>query len=217
MNVPVSAVEGPHDPQADRHEDVACTVCGCVCDDLAMVTRDGRILDIGTDCPLARDWFQDMASGGEGSVRIENQAADYPAAIRRAAALLRNSRAPLIYGLSRSSTPGQRAALRLADRLGATIDTTASTCHAPSIMALQTCGESTCSLGEVRNRSDLVVYWGSNPVRSHPRHMERYLAPGQLVPQGRAGRHVMWWTCAPRRPRGGRTSGFRSSRVATWT
>ena len=99
---------------------------------------------------------------------------------------------PLIYGLSRSSTPGQRSAVRLADELGATIDTTASTCHAPSIMAVQAVGESTATLGEIKNRSDLVIYWGSDPLVSHPRHLERFVdAPGMFVPAGRRDRHLV--------------------------
>jgi formylmethanofuran dehydrogenase subunit B len=99
----------------------------------------------------------------------------------------------LIYGLSRSSTEGQRAAVALADCLGATIDTTASLCHAPSIMAFQQAGESTSSLGEVRNRSDLVVFWGCDPVVSHPRHMERYSvdSTGEFVPGGSRDRTVI--------------------------
>ena len=113
-------------------------------------------------------------------------------AIARAASILAGSRSPLVYGLSRSSTEGQRAAVQLADRIGATIDTTASMCHAPSIMALQYVGENTSTLREVRNRSDLVIYWGSNPLLSHPRHMERVVdSPGRFVPEGRAGRYVV--------------------------
>jgi formylmethanofuran dehydrogenase subunit B len=114
-------------------------------------------------------------------------------AIEHAARLLAESRAPLLFGLSRSSTAGQRAAVALADRLGAFIDTTASVCHGPSIMAIQQVGESTSSLGEVRHRSDLVIFWQADPVISHPRHMERYSVdpPGQFVPNGRAGRTVV--------------------------
>ena len=41
--------------------------------------------------------------------------------------ILAKSRYPLIYGLSRSSTDGQRAAVRLADQLGAVLDTEAGT------------------------------------------------------------------------------------------
>jgi formylmethanofuran dehydrogenase subunit B len=99
----------------------------------------------------------------------------------------------LIWGLSRSSTAGQRAAVLLAEQIGATIDTTASVCHGPSIMAIQEVGESTCSLGEVRNRADLVIFWGADPAESHPRHFERYSvdAEGLFVPRGRADRHVI--------------------------
>jgi len=66
-------------------------------------------------------------------------------------------------------------------------------CHGPSIMAIQQVGESTCSLGEVRNRADLVIFWGADPARSHPRHFERYSvdAKGLFVPRGRADRHVI--------------------------
>src|SRR5690606_8564559 len=66
-------------------------------------------------------------------------------------------------------------------------------CHGPSIMAIQEVGESTCSLGEVRNRADLVLFWGANPAESHPRHFERYsIDPiGELIPRGRADRQVI--------------------------
>ena len=45
----------------------------------------------------------------------------------------------------------------------------------------------------VRNRCDLVVFWGSNPLRSHPRHLERYsgAATGLFVPHGRRDRFVI--------------------------
>ena len=60
-------------------------------------------------------------------------------------------------------------------------------------MAIQQVGESTCSLGEVRNRADLVIFWGADPVQSHPRHFERYSADakGLFVPRGRADRHLI--------------------------
>ncbi len=173
-------------------EDVACTLCGCVCDDLNITTQGGRIVAAEHACPMAEPWFLKQAGNAAAVTRFEGKPATLEQAILHAADILRNSRAPLIYGLSRSSTPGQRAAVRLADQLGATIDTTASTCHAPSIVALQTVGESTSSLGEVRNRADLVVYWGANPVVSHPRHLERCVdAPGMFAPRGRADRRVV--------------------------
>lgn len=31
-----------------------------------------------------------------------------------------------------------------------------------------------CTLGEVKNRADLIIYWGGNPAECHPRHFTKY-------------------------------------------
>jgi formylmethanofuran dehydrogenase subunit B len=174
-------------------DDVACTQCGCVCDDLQITIDGERIVRAERACGLAEPWF--LAQGAEAppAASIAGQPVSCAAAVARAAEVLARSRAPLIYGLSRSSTEGQRAAVALADALGATIDTTASLCHAPSIIAFQQTGESTSSLGEVRNRSDLIVFWGADPTVTHPRHLERYSVDpiGEFLPGGRRDRTVV--------------------------
>lgn len=184
------------DEEMKIHSDVTCTVCGCVCDDLRIRVSGNRLEHIEPSCTLASPWFERLMAAQEISVpaaKVEGQPVSLEAGIERAAEILRNSRAPLIWGLSRSSTEGQRAAVALAERLGANIDTTASVCHASSIMAIQVVGESTSSLGEIKNRSDLVIYWGANPVVSHPRHMERYSADptSDWLPQGRKDRTLV--------------------------
>ena len=177
---------------AQLFENVACTVCGCVCDDLSLQVDQGHVTTVERACPLSEPWLLHQTADEDAGVWLEGNSVTLEEAVAASAEILRKSRAPLIYGLSTSSTPGQRAACRLADQLGATIDTTASTCHAPSIVAVQTVGESTASLGEVKNRADVVVYWGSNPLESHPRHVERCVdASGMFVPGGRADRHVV--------------------------
>lgn len=179
--------------------DVACTVCGCVCDDLTISVRGTTIDRITGTCPLSLPWFDALDVTPPPVARMQGTPVALSAGIRAAQEILRASRAPLIFGLSRSSTEGQRAATRLADTLGANIDTTASICHGPSIMAIQQVGESTCSLGEVRHRSDLVIMWGADPVVTHPRHFERYsLEPtSPLLPRGRADRHLVVIDHAP--------------------
>ena len=173
--------------------DVACTFCGCVCDDLAVTVDAGRVVAATGTCALSEPWLRGQNAHHPPAALVDGVAGEPEAAFARAVELLRASRAPLIYGLSRSTTEGQRAATALADRLGATVDTTASTGHAPSIMALQQVGESTCTLGEVRNRADLVIFWGSDPLTRHPRHLERYSADpvGRFVPGGRRDRVVV--------------------------
>jgi formylmethanofuran dehydrogenase subunit B len=57
-------------------------------------------------------------------------------------------------------------------------------------MAFQGVGEVTCTLGEVRNRGDMIIFWGSNPAESHPRHFTKYslMPKGMFVPNGRKDR-----------------------------
>lgn len=173
--------------------DVACTVCGCVCDDLTLTFDGDRLVSEERACELARPWLYSLNDARPPVARVHGGDATLEEAIAEAAAILKSSRAPLIYGLSRSSTPGQRAAVSLADQTGAIVDTTASIGHGPSIMAIQEVGESTSTLGEVAQRSDLVIFWGAAPAESHPRHFERYsLEPAsELLPSGRADRHVV--------------------------
>lgn len=174
-------------------EDFACAFCSCVCDDLQLTIKDDRIVEAKRACKLADPWLLQQNTQAPPVAEILGRAASLEDAAIAAARLVSNARYPLIYGLSRSSTDGQRAATRLADRIGATIDTTASRGHAPSVMAVQEVGESTCSLGEVKNRSDLVILWGCNPVETHPRHFERYAADcaGLFTPQGRKDRTIV--------------------------
>jgi formylmethanofuran dehydrogenase subunit B len=166
-------------PDEFTFDDVACTVCGCVCDDLRVTVAGGAIVRAENACRLAAPWFAEQGTVAA-PCRIGGEPAAFADAVARAAAILSAAKSPLIYGLSRSTTDGQRRAVALADRLGATIDTTASTGHAASIVALQQVGESTCTLGEVKQRADLVVFWRSDPATTHPRHVERYCPPGTV-------------------------------------
>jgi formylmethanofuran dehydrogenase subunit B len=54
-------------------------------------------------------------------------------------------------------------------------------------------GKVTCTLGEVKNRADLVVYWGGNPAECHPRHFTKYalMPKGRFVPNGRKDRTMV--------------------------
>jgi len=172
---------------------VACPGCGCVCDDLTLHFVGEKLLSVGPDCPLAEAWFSGHSQANRPSVEVDGRDASFAHGVERAAEILRQADLALLYGLSRSATAGQRAAIELAERAGAVIDSTASMCHGPSIMAIQEFGESTCTLGEIRNRADLVIFWGCSPGDSHPRHAERYsvLPAGHFRPGGRDERKIV--------------------------
>jgi formylmethanofuran dehydrogenase subunit B len=179
--------------EANIFTDVACTVCGCVCDDLELRIAGGRIEKAEHACRLAEPWFFALNDSHPPVAAIEGAAASLDEGLQRASHILRASRNPLIFGLSQSSTPGQRAAVQLAEQLGGTIDPVAAASRAAAILALQEVGQSTCSLGEVRNRADLIIFWRSDPVETHPRHLERFSADpqGEFLPQGRRDRRIV--------------------------
>ena len=54
-------------------------------------------------------------------------------------------------------------------------------------------GKITCTLGEVKNRADFIIYWGGNPAECHPRHFTKYtiMQKGKFVPEGRKGRTMV--------------------------
>jgi formylmethanofuran dehydrogenase subunit B len=175
-------------------ENVVCPYCGCDCDDISETVEDNRIVQAKNACVLGKAWF--LAHGKDPDLpvaRIEGRPASLEEGVEVGVRLLAQARYPLIYGLSSTSCEAQAQAIALAEVLGGCIDCCTSVCHGPSGMALQGVGEPTCSLGEVKNRADLVIFWGSNPAESHPRHMGRYsvMPKGLFTPKGRKDRTVV--------------------------
>src|ERR1700722_19999554 len=99
-------------------ENFACTGCGCVCDDLRLTISGDRIVQAERACVLAEPWLLGQSRDLPPAAEIEGQAVLPQEAMARPARLLRQARYPLIYGLSRSSTEGQSAAVALAESLG---------------------------------------------------------------------------------------------------
>ncbi|HZK18863.1 MAG TPA: formylmethanofuran dehydrogenase subunit B [Clostridia bacterium] len=173
-------------------ENVICTFCGCLCDDIQVTVEDGEIKKVLRACVTGRNkilgYNKNLAR-----CRVDGKEASLKEAADAAGEILNKSNHPLIYGLSSTSCEAQREAVELAELTGASIDSTASVCHAPGALARQMVGLPTCTLGEVKNRADLIVYWGCNPAEAHLRHASRYAVTpkGMFVPEGRKGRHVV--------------------------
>jgi len=174
-------------------EHATCTFCGCVCDDIELTVEGHTITKAKNACVLGKAWFLNHTIEDRPVATIAGQPVPLADAVAEAARLLCEARYPIVYGLSDTTCEAQRVAVAIADRIGGCIDTTTSVCHGPSGMALQGVGEVSCSLGEVKNRADLVIFWGSNPAESHPRHWSRYstMPKGLFVPNGRKDRTVV--------------------------
>ncbi len=179
-------------PELKVVEDATCTFCGCVCDDIDLTVDVGanRITEAKRACVLGKAWFFNHHIEDRPQALVDGQPADYETAVERAVEILLNAHYPVTYGLSDTTTEAQRVAVAITDWIGGTVDTTTSVCHGPSGMAFQGVGEVTCSLGEIKNRADYLIFWGGNPAESHPRHFTKYslMPKGEFVPNGRKDR-----------------------------
>lgn len=171
-------------------EHATCLGCGCACDDIAVVIDGGRITEARNACALGLRWFGDGllpgAVHGGHSAAIED-------VIGEIATTLRSARAPLVYLGTALTTEAQRAAIAVADQLRAFLDSVTSATAGEGILAAQRRGRASATLGEIRNRADVVVFWAFDPAVSYPRFQSRY-APdpaGVHVPNGRKDRTVI--------------------------
>jgi len=173
-------------------KNAVCSFCGCLCDDIEVEVERGEIARVRKVCSNGRGLFTHYDPTPR-QPTVDGQKVSWEEAIAEAVQVLAEADSPLIYGLSSAVVEAQRKAIELADWLGAIVDTTSSVCHGTTGLALQTVGEPTCTLGEVRNRADLLVFWGCNPAASHLRHFTRYsVTPrGRFTPNGRKDRTVV--------------------------
>ncbi len=157
---------------------VTCPVCGCLCDDIELDVQNGKIVEVRNGCAMSESKFLGHSGHRLQKPLIRKNGelvkTSYKEATERAAQILAQANYPLLYGWSSTSCEAIRVGLELAEEVGGVIDNTSTVCHGPSVLSVQDVGISTCTLGQVRHRADLVIYWGSNPWSAHPRHIERY-------------------------------------------
>ncbi len=157
---------------------VTCPVCGCLCDDLELTIKDEKVVKVKNGCALCKAKFLGYSKHRVLKPLVRKNGrffeVSYEEAVSRAAEILAEANYPLLYGWSMTSCEAISAGIELAEEIGGVIDTTSTLCHGPSTLGIQDVGISSATLGQVRHRADLIVYWGSNPLIAHPRHMERY-------------------------------------------
>ena len=151
-------------------EHVTCLGCGCACDDITVVVERGRLTEAQRACALGAAWFGDGQVPDE--VRIRGRAGTLERALAEAVKVLTEAKRPLVYLAGDISCEVQRDAVAIADRLKGVVDSLAGTAAA-GVLAAQRRGRAGATLGELRQRADLVVFWGVDPGARYPRYSAR--------------------------------------------
>ena len=158
---------------------VTCPICGCLCDDIELAVEKNEVVGVKNGCAICESKFL----GYKGHHRIKTPLmrkdgklvpVSMDEAVHAAAEILANANYPILYGWSSTSSEAQRIGVELTEEIGGVMDNTAVVCHGPSILGVQEVGIPTCTLGQIRHRADLIIYWGCDPWSAHPRHLERY-------------------------------------------
>jgi formylmethanofuran dehydrogenase subunit B len=152
---------------------VTCAGCALLCDDVTIEISPDSVR-VRPECPLGVQWFSErIRRPDEAPATVGGEPTDVETALARAADLLRGARRPLLHGFDEATVEDARAAVALADRLGALVSTGAGAGAWPGAPAVPQRGASTATLGEIRDRSQVVVVWREDPEATHPRLLER--------------------------------------------
>ncbi|MGM0771841.1 MAG: formylmethanofuran dehydrogenase subunit B [Halobacteriota archaeon] len=178
-------------------KNIMCPVCGASCDDIQVELGDGEIT-VKNACKMGNGKFQEIVSTHrikDPQVRKEGklQKAAWDEALTKTAEMLVNAERPLFFLGSETSCEAQEVGLHIAEYLGGVADSNATICHGPTVMGIQESGCPGATAGQTKNRSDVTIYWGSNPLASMPRHMSKYAVfpRGYWSKRGRFDRKVI--------------------------
>ncbi len=151
---------------------VTCTGCALLCDDIEVVVENNRIKETRNACRRGAARMKGCVNRLTPS--IYQKPSDIDSAIKKAAEILKNAKSPMLFGWSNSTCEAQVKGIGLARKLNAIIDDTSSFCQGILIEKVLQKKFRTCSLEDVRNKADVLIYWGSDAQDSQPRHLSRF-------------------------------------------
>jgi formylmethanofuran dehydrogenase subunit B len=150
------------------------------CDDLSLIRHSDHLTVDASGCRFAEDRFDAVLNGDTPGPRQQGEPASLETALGAATGYLSQARLPLFAGL-RGDLADIRAALRLAEHTGGAIDRHNGDALMCNLSVLEESGWMTTSLGEARNRADLVLLVGDGLFHSFPRLAQRLLRPANRL------------------------------------
>ncbi len=153
---------------------ISCPFCAMVCDDLSLPVHNEALTAQQLPCEKARMGFTSALQATRKTPRINGKETTWKQALQLAGEMLREARLPLFHGLI-GDLLDSKAAVKMADHFGGVIDHLHGDAIARNLQIYQQGGWQVSSMGEVRNRADLVVLIGYDPQETYPRLHEKLL------------------------------------------
>ncbi len=182
------------------HKNIVCPVCGAACDDIQVEIKNGKI-EAKNVCKMGISRFNEITSPRRFKQPLlkfggKLRPVSWDGALQIAADILFSAKRPLISIGSETSCEAHEVGLMIGEYLGAIVDTIG---NGATVMGTQEAGKVGATEGQKKNRADLLVYWGTNPLESMPRQMSRYgvFPRGYWTKRGRFDRTII--TVDPRK------------------
>ncbi len=179
----------------DILEDIVCSGCALLCDDVAAEVKGEEVNSLGL-CRLghqhlisaivhldAKSVVRDNGTEREVSIDV---------ALEKAVEILLSAKNPLLYGWSHSTDETITKGIELASSLGAAFDTPASLGLVQAFSHKLHSKQLEIDLDYVRNSGEFILYWGSDPTESSHRHPSKFavLPRGENIPEGIESRTI---------------------------
>jgi len=168
---------GPHRPMPTPNAPAGrpagatvCTACPLLCEDIVVERATGRFDHL---CELGLEAFRDRREP-VAEAMIDGRPSPPAVAIAEAAGRLSAARRVMVGGLDALTIEGVIEACNLAEGLGTAVVPPGDDAQ-PGGATIARCGEITAAWEELRDRADLVIFWGHDPAISHPRFLERFI------------------------------------------
>ncbi|MEM4468502.1 MAG: hypothetical protein QXS32_05540 [Candidatus Nezhaarchaeales archaeon] len=172
-------------------EDVVCTGCSLLCNDVDVEIQDSSVKRTRGACSHGDARLKTFHQNRLRRPLINGVQVDIDKAIEAIAERLKSAKAPLVYGGECSSNKTIELALKLAEKLEAYYDAPPSICRA-LIPIQEELDIKSFGLNDVLNEADFIIYWGVSIADTHLRHASRYavMPRGSLIKMGRENRVV---------------------------
>jgi formylmethanofuran dehydrogenase subunit B len=152
---------------------MVCTGCALLCDDIEVGENNCRhACRIGDAHIISTNRIDPV---------VNQSPVDMDTAIKSAAEILVSAEKPVFVGFGNSVTEAQATGIELAEKVGAEI----KTFHTGIFDDILDGGVKTCTLPEVRDYADVIVFLGCDPMNTHPRLLSRYA----YYPRGEKRQH----------------------------
>ncbi len=152
---------------------MVCTGCALLCDDVEIGENGCR--------HACRIGDAHITSTNQIDPMVNQSPVDMDAAIKSAAEILVSAEKPVFVGFGNSVTEAQATGIELAEKVGAEI----KTFHTDIFDDILDGRVKTCTLPEVRDYADVIIFLGCDPMNTHPRLLSRYA----YYPRGEKRQH----------------------------